>query len=148
MKTTEFKSHLTAHPEHTLVFQLPDGDRVPVQAHITEAGRVDKSFIDCGGTVRTVSTCQLQAWVDENDSAHRLAPGKLAGVLDLAAPLLRGDDLSVEIEYEDCTLSQYPVVEARVAEGELIFTLAEKHTDCLAPEFCGVSSGGESKGCY
>jgi hypothetical protein len=146
MKTTQFKSQLTLHPNHTLVFELPDGDRVPVQAHITEAGRVDKSFLDCGGTVRTVSTCQLQAWVDEGDAAHRLPPGKLATVLDLAAPLLRGDDLEVELEYEDCALSQYPVVSARAEGGELIFRLTEKHTDCLAPEFCGVSSA-KREGC-
>jgi hypothetical protein len=146
MKTTEFKNHLNAHPEHTLVFELPDGERIPVQAHITEAGRVDKSFIDCGGTVRTISTCQLQAWVDENDDAHRLSPGKLAGVLGLAAPLLRGDDLPVEIEYEDCTLSQYPVSAAGANGRELVFALSEKHTDCLAPEFCGVARG-ESEAC-
>lgn len=146
MKTTEFKAQLNAHPEHTLVFELPDGDRVPVQAHITEAGRVDKSFIDCGGTVRTVSTCQLQAWVAADDDDHRLAPARLAGILDLAAPLLRGDDLGVEIEYEDCSLSQYPVLEARATADELIFALGEKHSDCLAKEVCGVSSAG-SKGC-
>ncbi len=142
MKTTEFKSQLTANPNHTLIFEFTDGDRVPVEAHITEAGRVDKSFIDCGGTVRTISTCQLQAWVAENDEDHRLLPGKLAGVLDLASPLLRGDDLDVEIEYEGCSLSQHPVLDAKAAGGELVFTLGEKHTNCLAPEVCGVSSGG------
>lgn len=142
MKTTQFKSRLNAHPDHTLVFELPDGDRIPVQAHITEVGRVDKSFIDCGGTRRTVSTCQLQAWVDKNDAEHRLAPGKLEGVLDLAAPLLRGDDLELEVEYEGCALSQYPVQDATVTNGELVFKLGEKHTDCLAPEFCGVTGGG------
>jgi hypothetical protein len=147
MKTTQFKSELLSHPEHTLVFELPDGDRVPVQAHITEAGRVDKSFMDCGGTVRTISTCQLQAWVAENDDAHRLLPGKLAVVLDLAAPLLRGDDLDVEIEYEDCSLSQYPVLDAHSHDSELVFTLGEKHTNCLAPEVCGVSAGGKNGGC-
>lgn len=147
MKTTEFKSQLTSHPNHTLVFELPDGDRVPVQAHITEAGRVDKSFIDCGGTVRTISTCQLQAWVAEDDEDHRLLPGRLAGVLDLAAPLLRGDDLDMELEYEDCSLSQYPVLGARTDGSELIFSLAEKHADCLAPEVCGVSARGKGGGC-
>ena len=147
MKTTQFKSQLTAHPNHTLVFELPDGDRVPIQAHISEAGRVDKSFLDCGGTVRTVSTCQLQAWVDENDETHRLAPFKLAAVLDVAAPLLRGDDLEVEVEYEDCALSQYQVLVARATNFELVFKLGEKHTDCLAPEFCGVSRESKRTGC-
>lgn len=147
MKITHFKSQLTSHPSHKLIFEFADGDRVPAEAHVTEAGRVDKSFIDCGGTVRTISTCQLQAWVAENDEHHRLPPGKLAEVLDLAAPLLRGDDLDVEIEYEDCTLSQYPVLDAKVSGDELIFALGEKHTNCLAPEVCGVSSGNSRTGC-
>ena len=98
MKISEFKSFLKHYADHELRFVLPDGDRVPAHAHITEAGRIDKTFIDCGGTVRKVSNATLQAWVAD-DLDHRLAPGKLAGVLDLAAPLFKGDDLPVEIEY-------------------------------------------------
>ena len=64
-----------------------------------------------------------------------------------AAPLLHGDDLDVEIEYEDCTLSQYPVVSSRAADGELVFTLTEKHTDCLAKEVCGVTEAGSQSCC-
>ena len=81
---------------------------IAAHAHITEVGRIDKTFIDCGGTVRKVSTCSLQAWVAD-DTDHRLEPGQLATILDRAAPILSGDDLDVEIEYEDCQISQFPV---------------------------------------
>lgn len=143
MKQSEFKTHLETHPGAELRFILPDGDVIPAHAHITEAGRVDKSFIDCGGTVRAISNCTLQAWVAD-DVEHRLAPGKLAGVLDLAAPLFRSDDLEVEIEYEDCAISQFPVLEAGAADGVLSFQLGSKHTDCLAKDVClpQVAGGG------
>ncbi|MES2568706.1 MAG: DUF6428 family protein [Verrucomicrobiota bacterium] len=135
MKTSEFKTALEKHPGHELRFILPDGDLIAAHAHITEAGRIDKTFIDCGGTIRTLSHCTLQAWVSD-DVDHRLQPGKLAGVLDLAAPIFRGDDLEVEIEYEDCAISQFPVLEVHAADGVLSFLLGSKHTDCLAKDVC------------
>ncbi len=146
MKTTEFKTHLLNYPNHELRFILPDGDSVPVHAHITEVGRIDKTFIDCGGTVRKISNATLQSWVAD-DVEHRFAPGKLAGVLDLAAPLFQGDDLDVEIEYEDCAISQFPVLTAKAEDGVLTFQLGSKHTDCLAKDVClaeptGCGDGG------
>jgi hypothetical protein len=135
MNIQEFKSILEEYPEHALTFVLPDADRIPAHAHITEVGRIDKRFIDCGGTVRQLANCTLQAWVAE-DTNHRLRPGKLAQIIGLAAPLLGTDELPVEIEYEDCSITQFPVLGAEAKDGELVFTLGEKHTDCLAKELC------------
>ncbi len=148
MKTTEFKTHLLNHPNHELRFILPDGDRVPVHAHITEVGRIDKTFIDCGGKVRKISNATLQSWVAD-DVDHRFAPRKLAGAFDLAAPLFNGDDLDVEIEYEDCAISQFPVLTAEAEDGVLTFQLGSKHTDCLAKDVCLVepTSGCAGEGC-
>ena len=135
MKISQFAAHLEAHPEHELAFILPDGGRIPVHAHITEVGRVDKSFIDCGGTIRSVSSATLQAWVAD-DVDHRLAPGKLASVLEMSKTLFRGEDLDVEIEYEDGFISQFPVIDGG-AEGNCVyFRLGTKHTDCLAKDIC------------
>ena len=147
MKTSEFKTQLEKHAGHELRFVLPDGDVIPAHAHITEAGRVDKTFIDCGGTVRTVSNCTLQAWVAE-DVEHRLAPGKLAGVLEIAAPIFRNEDLDIEVEYEDCAISQFPILEVSVADGMLSFQLGSKHTDCLAKDVClPQRPGAAGSGC-
>lgn len=41
----------------------PDAAFVPAHFHITEIGRIQKDFIDCGGTVRSAVTCLLQVWV-------------------------------------------------------------------------------------
>lgn len=141
MKTSEFKTQLQGHPKSELCFVLPDGGRIPVHAHITEAGRVDKTFIDCGGTVRKVSTATLQAWVAE-DLDHRLPAGKLAGVLDIAAPIFNGDDLDLEVEYEDGFISQFPVTGTSASDDVLHIHLGTKHTDCLAKETCVSEPSG------
>lgn len=150
MKLSEFKMHLLASPNAVMRFLLPDGDAIPLHAHVTEIGRVDKNFIDCGGTTRSWSNCTLQVWVAGNDEEHRFAPGKLARVIDMATPLFRGEDLDVEVEYEDCCteLSQYPVIEVQKDQETLTFRLASKHTDCLAKEACGLTpANGATEGC-
>ena len=141
MKTSEFKTQLERHSNSELCFMLPDGGRIPVHAHITEAGRVDKTFVDCGGTVRKVSTATLQAWVAD-DTDHRLPAGKLAGVLDIAAPILNDDDLDLEVEYEDGFISQFPVTSTTASDDVLYIHLGTKHTDCLAKEVCVSEPSG------
>jgi len=137
----EFKTHLRLHPDSELRFLLPDGGLIPAHAHITEVGRVDKTFVDCGGTLRRLSSCLLQAWVAD-DTGHRLAPSKLADILDRAAAVLGSGDLPVEIEYEDFLVSQFPVAGAEARDGALVFALTTKHTDCLAKEICTPDDSG------
>ncbi|MGV3531086.1 MAG: DUF6428 family protein [Chthoniobacteraceae bacterium] len=135
MNISEFKKHLRLHPSATLRFQLPDGGLIPAHAHITEVARVDKTFVDCGGTVRKLSACVLQTWVAD-DVDHRFAPSKLANVMDKAAGILGDEDLPVEIEHEDFLISQFPISGALAEDGALVFTLTSKHADCLAKEEC------------
>lgn len=149
MKFSEFKQLLEQNSAAGLRFVLPDDDVIPAHAHITEVGRVDRTFLDCGSTVRRISTCNLQAWVAD-DFDHRLTPGRLAKVLDLAESLFAEDDLNVEIEYEDCNLSQFPVTRAVVQDGVLTFQLDSKHADCLAKDVClpnGAADGGNGGCC-
>ena len=54
MTLSEFRDQLAAHPDAILRFLLPDGTAVPSHAHVTEVARVDKHFVDCGGTRREV----------------------------------------------------------------------------------------------
>jgi Family of unknown function (DUF6428) len=135
MKLSAFTALLRQHPDSELTFVLPDGGYIPAHFHITEAGRADKSFIDCGSTLRRTATCSLQAWVAD-DLDHRLSPAKLAKVLEIAAPLFNGDDLDVEIEYQDGFISQFPVVAGASRGDALLFELGTKHTDCLAKDVC------------
>lgn len=146
MNLDEFQALLSAHPDTAIRFVLPDGDVVPAHFHVTEVGRVRKDFIDCGGTVRSSETCQLQLWVAE-DVDHRLATSRLAQIIGLAAPLLGGAVLPVEVEYEDCSISQYPLAGAEMTAEGVSFLLAEKHTDCLAKERCGIPEPAGTEGC-
>lgn len=146
MNISEFKTHLETHSDAELRFVLPDGDFIPAHAHITEVGRLDKAFIDCGGVIHRTSICSLQAWVAD-DVDHRFLPGGLAKVLAAAEPILKSDDLPVEVEYEDCAITQFPVEDAAFADGVLTFTLGTKHTDCLAKSVCLPGAKGLENEC-
>jgi len=135
MKTSQLLTTLRQFPEHHLQYVLPDGGMIPMHAHITEVGRVDKTFLDCGDTIRRVSHLCLQAWVAD-DVDHRFTAGKLAMVIERAGPIIGSDDLDVEIEYEDGLISQFPLEEINDSRGALVFRLGTKHTDCLAKDIC------------
>jgi hypothetical protein len=141
MTVKEFCAALAANPNATMHWMLPDKSFVPAHYHITEVGRVQKDFIDCGGTVRSSTACVLQVWV-ANDVDHRLESSKLASIMDVAAPLLQSDELPVEVEYEEGVISQYPIGGMEVTPSGLLFYLGTKHTACLAPEKCKVGDTG------
>ncbi|HEY5893690.1 MAG TPA: DUF6428 family protein [Chthoniobacterales bacterium] len=149
MKTSAFKQILKQHPEAELAFVLPNGTRIPVHAHITEVGRVEKTFVDCGGKFRRVAACNLQSWVAE-DLDHRLSAGKLAAIMDDASAIIGHDDPPVEIEFEDGWISQFPVAEASANASAVTFQLESKHTVCLARDVClpeGAEVESESACC-
>lgn len=139
MKLSELKAVLRAHPMVHSRFLLPNGEQIPAHFHITEVGRVAKKFVDCGGTFREGETCVLQTYVAD-DFEHRLQAGRFADILDLGRPILPGDDLDVEVEWDCCVVSQYPIASGRAIDDRLEFQLAAKHTDCLAKQKCGCES--------
>jgi hypothetical protein len=141
MNVADFRAALAAHPGVKMHWMLPDKSFVPAHYHITEVGRVQKDFIDCGGTVRSATSCLLQIWVAD-DTDHRLETTKLATIMEIATAVLQRDDLPVEVEYETGAISQYPVGGFEVTPAGLLFYLGTKHTACLAPEKCGVGGSG------
>jgi hypothetical protein len=141
MTVTEFRAVLAAHPEAKMHWMLPDKGFVPEHYHITEVGRLQKDFIDCGGTIRSLASCVLQIWVAD-DTDHRLLTTTLAKIMEVAGAVLQSDELPVEVEYEEGTISQYPVAGVEVTPAGLLFYLGTKHTACLAPEKCGVDGEG------
>ena len=74
MKLSEFTQHLSGLKK--IAFELPSGKLVPEHFHVTEIGRIDKNFIDCGGTIRKEQKISFQLW-QANDYNHRLHPEKL-----------------------------------------------------------------------
>jgi len=143
MTLDEFLAILTGNPWAAIRLMLPDGSFVPAHFHVTEVGRVHKDFIDCGGTVRSATSCTLQVWVAD-DTKHRLDTSKLARILRLAAPLLKSTDLPIEVEYESGVVSQYPVAAAEITPSGLLLYLGHKHTTCLAEDRCGITPAQSS----
>ena len=137
MKLSELKSLLTDNADRHFRIRLPDGAAVPVSFHVTEVGRLHKTFLDCGGTLRDITTCQLQIWVGE-DYDHRIETGKMAAILGKAKSILPDDSVPVEIEYEDRVISQYTISRHELVADAVVLVLANKHTECLAPELCGL----------
>lgn len=137
MNLNELKSLLKNEGGKHFRLQLPDGSPVPVSFHVTEVGRIQKTFIDCGGTLRESVTCQLQVWVGE-DVDHRIEAAKAASILEKAASFLPDETVPVEIEYEDKVISQYTIEGHDTGLDTVVLRLAHKHTDCLAKDLCGL----------
>lgn len=135
MKVVELKNELKKRPEANVRFILPDGASVPAHAHVTEVARIDKRFIDCGGTLRNDSLCRLQTWFSD-DLDHRLTAGKLAKILDKAGPVLQSDNLDVDVEHEVGFITQFPLASLEVLPNEIVLRLVERHTACLAMDKC------------
>lgn len=115
-----------------LAFVLPNGQHVPAHFHVTEIGKVDKHFIDCGGIERKESVINFQLW-NANDYDHRLHPKKLQNIIRLSERKLNLEDLKIEVEYQGETISKYGLD----FDGQR-FLLTQQFTDCLAKESCGI----------
>ncbi len=133
----ELAAVLSAHPHAALNLMLPNQTFVPAHFHVTEVGRVQKDFMDCGGTVRNSSVCVLQVWV-ANDTDHRLESNKLAKIVQKGMDLFGLSATPVEIEYDDGVISQYPLEAVRVSSSGIVLQLGTKHTACLAQERCDI----------
>jgi len=138
MKLHELKGVLARNPAAELRFRLPNGATALQHSHVTEVARVDKRFIDCGGTLRTESYCRLQVW-SAHDLDHRLTAGKLAKIFAKAETVLQMDALEVDVEYEAGFISQFPLEQLEVRPGEIVFHLGVRHTACLAEDKCGIA---------
>ena len=128
---------LAANPGLAILVALPNGSFVPAHFHVTEVGRVQKDFIDCGGTIRSSISCLLQLWI-ASDLSHRLDTTKLAMIISKGAELFESTEVPLEVEYESGVVSQYPVLDFAIDPTGLILRLGTKHTACLAPDRCGV----------
>jgi hypothetical protein len=133
MKLSDLKIVLRQYPHAYPRFVLPDGQRIPAHAHVTEVGHVSKTFIDCGGVTGKRETVVVQTHVME-DTDHRLDAGRFAKILDLGDRVVPSDRLDVEVEYDCCIVSRYPVAKTVVAGEHLDLILENQRTNCLARE--------------
>jgi hypothetical protein len=145
ISVSALKAALAAAPALPLTVVWTDGEPIEPHVHVTEVGRVQKDFVDCGGTVRRLVTCLLQTWVGE-DRDHRITAGRLLKAFEHAAPVLGDEDLAVELEYETCNVVQLVVASVKQEPDRLVLQLGSKHTDCLAKELCVPSAASKGAG--
>lgn len=131
MILSEVKQFLSEREQFSI--QLPNGELVPAHFHVTEVGETTKYFIDCGGKVRHEKRANFQLW-SADDYDHRLAPGKLVKIIEIAERQLGLGNLEVEVEYQgERTIEKFSLN----AEGDSLL-LTGTATDCLARENCGI----------
>lgn len=130
MKLSEIKERLST--LENIGFKLPNGYMVPGHFHVTEVGKINKSFIDCGGTVRNEEIVSFQL-CEADDYDHRLHPEKLVHIIELSEKVLELPDAEIEVEYQGDTIGKFGLD----FDGTN-FLLVPKQTDCLAREKCGV----------
>lgn len=65
---------------------------------------------------------------------HQLTAGKLLCILDKSGPVLKADDLDVDVEHEAPFISQFPITAVEPEAGALVLRLGTKHTACLAED--------------
>jgi hypothetical protein len=133
MKLSDLRAAVEKHSDAVARFVLPDGDEIPLHAHVTEVGHVVKNFIDCRGVIGKSESVLLQTHVGQ-DTHHRLTAGTFAKILKLGDQVLPHDRLEVEVEYDCCVVAQYPVTEVKPAGDYLDLILGKRHTQCLAQE--------------
>lgn len=130
MKLSEIKENLNQ--LNKIAFELPNGELVPAHFHVTEVGKINKHFIDCGGTVRKEEVANFQLW-NANDYNHRLHPDKLLNIIELSERKLEMGDLEIEVEYQAETIGKFGL-----EFNGTNFLLTSKQTDCLAKDNCGI----------
>jgi len=116
-------------------FELPTTSLLTPHVHVTEVARIDKKFVDCGGTLRTDSSCRLQVY-QADDTEHRITAAKFAQILAKGAGVLGSTNLPVEVEVEAPYLSVFPVIATRLEEKQVVISLGIRHTACLAEDVC------------
>lgn len=132
MTITELKNHLQN--VDAVNFRLSNGELIPTHFHVTELGLVTKQSIDCGGQHHSEQWAVLQLWV-ANDTEHRLTPQKFSDIIILTEPILQGQNLEVEVEYQNQSISKFGL---DFINNE--FILVNKYTDCRAKELCTISA--------
>lgn len=113
-------------------FQYENGERLAAHFHLTELGRIDKHFIDCGGQLRNQTQLSLQLW-HANDLEHRLSPEKFNHIIQLSEEKLKLPNAEILVEVQGRTIESYGLDFADDA-----FVLRKLYTACLATDQCGV----------
>ena len=130
MKYFEFKSELQK--QELLAFIMPNGISFPAHFHITEIGRTQKQFVDCGGTIRNIGEINIQLWLAD-DINHRLTSKKLLQIMQETESKIILPDEEFLVELQGKTIEKYSIM-----KSDFGFLLQATQTACLAEDSCGI----------
>jgi len=130
MNFFEFNSALQN--QHELSFKLPNGISFPAHFHITEIGRTQKQFVDCGGTIRNIGEINIQLWLAD-DVNHRLTSKKLLQIMQETESKIILSDEEILVELQGETIQKY-----KLMKSDFGFLLQATQTACLAEDSCGI----------
>ena len=143
MTLDAFLAVLDRNPVAALHLMLPDGDFVPAHFHVTEVGRVQKDFIDCGGTVRSATACVLQVWVAD-DTAHRLGAVAAGNIVRIRPYWTIGQIFGSTIE--DLVLSPFETLPSAAFNRKGSLACRQKSTSNSSGSVCpGILSHSVDK---
>lgn len=137
MNLNDFRKALADHADCPLRFAIDNERAIADHFHVTEVGRVEKQFVDCGGVRRHAVACVLQTLV-AHDVDHRLTTTKLAKILALSDSLGLEAATPVEVEHQERSVSIDTIERFELLDGVLVFHLSAKQTACLAEDACGL----------
>lgn len=129
MRLSEFKLYLKTAKK--VEFQLPNGNYVPSNFHVTEVGLNSKKYIDCGSNIRNTNKINFQLW-SADDYDHKISPEKLLSIIEISEKTFLFEDLEIEIEFQQSTIGIFDLDYKNET-----FHLVNKNTDCLDKKKCG-----------
>jgi hypothetical protein len=84
-----FLEHLEAHRDQALIFDLGNGQRVPVGYHVTEFKALEYHTVDCGGTEHRFQETVIELWrtaLEQNSDS--LNVGKFLRIYQKVSPVV------------------------------------------------------------
>ena len=136
MTLTQLKSLLREHSGRHFRIQLPDGEAVPVPSTSPKSAasiRFSSTAAASSGNRSPASSkfgsARLRSPDRDRQNGRHPRQGRL---------YLPDESVPVEIEYEDQVISQYTIPSHEISPEAVVLQLAHKHTECLAPELCGL----------
>jgi hypothetical protein len=137
-----FLEVLKSNPDLPVTFIFPDKrTAVPPHFHLTEVGKLNKKFVDCGGEQHECTCCSLQLWV-KDDYDHRLDSKKFSEIVERSLQLFHCTEVPLVVEWDVGTTALFKVEDVQIQQNNIFVLLEPKNTDCLAKEKCGVGTEG------
>ena len=148
MKTDQFLTLLSEHPNKQLLFEYTQNKLVGTNYHITEVKHISIDSVDCGAQTDSWKETIVQLWESPSElgKSDYMSAYKALGILQKVGKM-KAYELQAEIkfEYSNSTFhtAQLFVDDFEIQGNRLVIKLAIEKTDCKAKELCGVPQSTE-----